>query len=436
MKRYAVVGAGSRSHMYSEALLTTYRDRGALVGYCDPNQTRMDYYNRRYAEALHTPPVPTYKPPDFERMILEQKVDTVIICSIDSTHHEYIIRAMESGCDVIVEKPLTVDAPRCQAILDAVRATGRDLRITFNARYAPRSAKVKQLIQAGAIGTVLSVHFEWLLDTRHGADYFRRWHREKHHSGGLMVHKATHHFDLVNWWIDSAPETVFGWGRLAFYGRDNAQRRGETRFYERVHGNDLAHDDPWALHLEDDPELRGLYLDAEHEDGYHRDRSVFGENISIEDDMALVVRYRSGVTMSYHLTAYSPWEGFRVMFNGTRGRLEVTEVVNTYVPGASEHGDLLASAGYEAWDASERSRILIRPLWRKPVLVTLPEATGGHGGGDSRLLQDIFAENPDDDPLRRAAGPIDGALAVLTGIAANRSFETGQPVEIADLVRV
>jgi hypothetical protein len=52
------------------------------------------------------------------------------------------------------------------------------------------------------------------------------------------------------------------------------------------------------------------------------------------------------------------------------------------------------------------------------------------------LLQDIFAENPDDDPLRRAAGPIDGALAVLTGIAANRSFETGQPVEIADLVRV
>ena len=97
---------------------------------------------------------------------------------------------------------------------------------------------------------------------------------------------------------------------------------------------------------------------------------------------------------------------------------------------------MLASAGYEAWDASERSRILIRPLWRKPVLVTLPEATGGHGGGDSRLLQDIFGENPDDDPLRRAAGPIDGALAVLTGIAANRSFETGQPVEIADLVRV
>ena len=46
---------------------------------------------------------------------------------------------------------------------------------------------------------------EWLLDTRHGADYFRRWHRNKNNSGGLMVHKATHHFDLVNWWMIPTP---------------------------------------------------------------------------------------------------------------------------------------------------------------------------------------------------------------------------------------
>ncbi|MEU1011273.1 Gfo/Idh/MocA family oxidoreductase [Streptomyces sp. NPDC005890] len=66
------------------------------------------------------------------------------------------------------------------------------------------------LLADGAVGEVLAVHFEWLLDVRHGADYFRRWHREKRHSGGLMVHKSGHHFDLVSWWLDDEPAEVFG----------------------------------------------------------------------------------------------------------------------------------------------------------------------------------------------------------------------------------
>jgi predicted dehydrogenase len=60
--------------------------------------------------------------------------------------------------------------------------------------------KVKELLIAGAIGDVKSVHFEWLLDTNHGADYFRRWHREKRNSGGLMVYQSTDHFDNMLFW--------------------------------------------------------------------------------------------------------------------------------------------------------------------------------------------------------------------------------------------
>ena len=55
---------------------------------------------------------------------------------MDRTHHTYIIRAMELGCDVITEKPMTVDEEKCQAILDAVERTGRNVRVTFNYRYA------------------------------------------------------------------------------------------------------------------------------------------------------------------------------------------------------------------------------------------------------------------------------------------------------------
>jgi predicted dehydrogenase len=435
MKQYALVGTGSRSWMYSAALHSDYRERGRLAAMCDINQTRMAAYNRIFADRFDAAPVATYRPDEFDRMIAEQAIDTVIVTSIDRTHHRYIIRAMELGCDVITEKPLTVDAEKCQAILDAQRATGRSVRVTFNYRYAPRNAKVREILASGAIGKVTSVHFEWMLDTVHGADYFRRWHRDKRNSGGLMVHKATHHFDLVNWWIQSVPELVFGIGRLAFYGRENAEERGETSFYDRCYGSPAAQNDPWALHLDRDEGLRSLYLEAEHEDGYIRDRSVFSDQISIEDDMALVVQYRSGATMSYHLTAYSPWEGYRVMFNGTRGRLEYSVEENAYVSGASNDFNRPELREYEPVARREEPEIVLRPHWGQPVRIPVTEQAGGHGGGDVRLLRDVFGE-PADDPLGRAAGLPDGIMSILTGIAANRSFATGLPVRVADLVRL
>ena len=173
-------------------------------------------------------------------MIEKEKPDVVLVTSIDRTHHNYIIRAMELGCDVITEKPMTIDEEKCQAILDAVERTGRKLRVTFNYRYAPHNTKIKELIMNDAIGDVISVHFEWLLNTEHGADYFRRWHRDKRNSGGLLVHKSTHHFDLVNFWLGTTPETVFAMGDLSFYGRENAEKRGVEEFYSRSHGSEAA----------------------------------------------------------------------------------------------------------------------------------------------------------------------------------------------------
>lgn len=434
-KRYAVVGLGSRSRMFTTAILKDYADRAELVAFCDLSQTRMEYYNRYYADTLGAPPVPTYHPERFDDMIKEQNVDCVIVTSIDRTHHRYIIRAMELGRDVITEKPMTIDAPRCQAILDTVKATGQNLTVTFNYRYAPRNSKVKELLQAGVIGNVLSVHFEWLLDTVHGADYFRRWHSDKRNSGGLMVHKATHHFDLVNWWLDTAPETVFAMGDLRFYGRENAEERGMTNFYERAYGRKAAENDPFALHLDRDETLRQMYLEAEQEDGYLRDRSVFGEGISIEDDMAVMVRYTNRATMSYHLTTYSPWEGYRVAFNGDKGRLEYEVHENTYVSGSSSDMNRPEIRDARETVVDEPASILIRPLWSKPLRVEIESGgAGGHGGGDQRMLDDVFVGDQA-DPLGRAANHVDGAMSILTGIAANKSFATGLPVYVPDLVK-
>ncbi len=82
---------------------------------------------------------------------------------------------------------------------------------------------------SGEIGKVTSVDFSWYLDTRHGADYFRRWHRLREKSGSLWVHKSTHHFDLVNWWLDADPVEVWAVGRLQNYGKQGPFRHTNCR---------------------------------------------------------------------------------------------------------------------------------------------------------------------------------------------------------------
>lgn len=435
-KRYVVVGTGARSSLYTYALFSSHREYGQLVGMCDINSARMDYYNRQFAQKFDGRPLPTFSPAQFDQMIRETRADAVIVTSVDRTHHRYICRAMELGCDVISEKPLTVDVERCQAILDAIKRTGKQLIMAFNYRYAPRNSKIRQLLQEGAIGRVFSIHFEWLLDTSHGADYFRRWHRDKRNSGGLMVHKSTHHFDLVNWWLRSTPQTVFGIGNLCFYGRENAEERGVRKFYDRCFGraSENAAGDPFAIKLED--ANREIYFDAEGEDGYLRDQSVFGDGISIEDDMSVMVQYANKAVMTYHLTAYSPWEGFRIAFNGSKGRLEYDVMEKPILIGSGADPSLRPGDVVLDKASVEPVHIRICPHWGRPVNVEIPPATGGHGGGDPRLLDDLFIGKREEDPLGRAADFRDGVTSVLTGIAANRSFATGQPVDVASLVRI
>ena len=421
--RYVQVGVGGRARVFHAAIVQKFNDTSEITAFCDINSVRLQMTQNRIRK-LAGYEANLYGADEFDKMIEIEKPDCVIVTSIDRTHHKYIIRALELGCDVITEKPMTVDAEKCQQIIDAVKRTGKNVRVAFNYRYAPYHSKVRELMMQNVIGDVKQVHFEWLLNTSHGADYFRRWHRDKRNSGGLLVHKSTHHFDLVNFWLNTRPKQVFAYGDLMFYGRENAENRGMTKFYYRTYGAENAKGDPFALDLTDNKFMTNFYLNAEQEDGYLRDQSVFGDGISIEDTMNVLVKYENGAQMSYSLNAYSPKEGFRVVFTGTNGRLEmeVSEVV--YVNGAG---------AAEMEGAAETYSIKVYPLFGTPYDVECEEVSGGHGGGDDVLLDDLFG-TPKEDPLHRAAGYEDGAMSILTGIAANKSIATGLPVNIRELV--
>src|SRR3990170_1389178 len=310
-RRYALVGCGVRGiSMYARPITKYYGDAAQLVAVCDTNRARMSTCLQACEADL-----PTFT--SLDGMLRDMRPDALIVCTPDYTHHECIIRALEAGADAVTEKPMTIDDEKCRAILEAERRTGRRVIVTFNYRYSPQHQQIKRLIQEGAIGRVLSVDFHWPLDYIHGADFFRRWQRRIENSGGLLVHKATHHFDLINWWLDSEPEEVFAQGRLAFYGPTRAERG--DRCLTCAHASTCE----FFLDLRAQDYMRALYLDAELEDGYHRDGCVFADEIDIYDTMSATVRYTNGALLSYSMIAYSPWEGYSLAFNGTQGRLEV-----------------------------------------------------------------------------------------------------------------
>ena len=421
--KFAIVGTGARHHMFREAITETYGNSSELVGICDNNAKRLALSAAQIKNQRGNG-VATYDDTAFDTMLREQKPDTVVVTVPDSLHHEYIIKALNGGCNVMTEKPMTTDLPKLKAILEAQEKTGKSVTVTFNYRYTPARTQIKEILQSGVIGDITAVDFRWHLDRVHGADYFRRWHRYKEKSGGLLVHKSTHHFDLLNWWIGSTPQTVNANGALSFYTPATAARLGLSEHGERCQTCKLAQNCDFELNIEKDQLLRELYLEAEDADGYLRDRCVWDDDITIEDTMQVQVKYANAVSLNYTLCAYSPWEGVEVKFHGSKGEL------------THRHVEVHGVFGGER-DLSNRDSMAttLHVAGLPPEQINVWHGEGDHGGADPVMLGYLFdAETVGPDKYKRGSTQVDGAWSILTGIAANQSMAQSSVTNVDEML--
>lgn len=406
MKKYVLAGASQRAYgMFAKPLVNELKDFASVEGVYDINPIRSEILGKDFG-------VPVFY--DFDIMLKTVKPDIVIVTTIDAFHHEYIIKSMEAGCDVITEKPMTIDAPKVRAILETERKTGKKVHVTFNYRFIPFVTRIKELLSSGLIGQIYSVDFEWLLDrnmdiSAHGTSYFRRWNRYLQKSGGLLVHKSTHHFDLINWWIGERPVEVSAFGKLRRYGRNGSFRgercmtckhKKECEFYWDITKNEFE---------------MAYYVGAEGKDGYFKDSCVFAENIDIYDTMSVGIQYDGGALLTYSLNAHCAYEGWKMSINGSNGRLEA-EITET---GILSHG--------------LTNKIRYFDLKDGVTTFEVPIIRDGHGGGDAKLRRMLFAGDVP-DPLGHQATSVDGAYSVLIGAAANVSIRDKQIVNIRKLL--
>lgn len=406
-KKLAMVGTGVRGiSMWGTSVQEAYNDIIEFVGLCDINPGRV-----AYAREVMKVNCPVYT--DFDQMLKERKPDTLIVTTTDATHEQYIIRGLEAGLTVITEKPFVIDEKQCQNVLDAEKRTGNKVIVTFNARYGATVQKIWEILRAGEIGTIISADLNWYLDTSHGASYFRRWHGLRDIGGTLLVHKATHHFDMLNYWIDSEPEEVFAYGSLDFYGQKNSP-------ISHTHCRTCPHKRQCNFYwdITQDTSAMRLYVDHEKHDGYLRDGCVFRKEIDIYDKMAVQFKYANNVPVSYSLNAFLPYEGYRIAINGSKGRLEAW--VQSSMP-----------TGKQPYD-----EITVMNIFGDAKSYKILPKSGGHDGADPLLKDRIFRYPDAPDHYRQSAGSRDGAMSALIGIAARKSIESGKVIKIGDLTEL
>ena len=366
---------------------------------------------------------------NFDQMLSQTKPDYVIVTTVDSTHDEFIVKALQKGYNVITEKPMTTDEVKCKRILDAEKKSGKKVIVAFNYRHSVHCMQVKELLAQERIGKITSVDFNWYLNVHHGADYFRRWHGRVSKGGSLWVHKATHHFDLVNWWLNSEPVEVSAYGALEHYGKNNSFRGTKCR------GCEYKDQCKFYWDITKNENLVNMYVKNEMHDGYIRDGCVWSNEIDIWDKMSAQIRYANGVIVNYSLTTYSPYEGWQIAFNGMKGRMETWEDIPYLQKAQDDQAKRHAIEMTQADDAMPgevREIVTMDNFAQNYEVYTTPRIRGGHGGGDIRMHRRIFADTKD-NPHHVMAGTREGAMSILIGVAARKSIALKRPVKISEL---
>jgi len=236
---------------------------------------------------------------DYKKVTERDDIDWVIVGTPNYLHKEHIISAFENGKNVFSEKPIATTVEDCIAINEAHKKSGKLFATGFTLRYAPHYRKIKNLLEEGIIGDIISFEFNECVPPNHGGHIAKdEWRRYEKLSGGHMLEKCCHDLDLANWMTNSLPIKVASFGGLDFFLPKNKDLPNE--YPTRNNGEKL-----WSS-------WGALTADTS---------SPFTIDKDIVDNQVAILQYRSGVRATFHtnINAARPERRFYIV--GERGTI-------------------------------------------------------------------------------------------------------------------
>ncbi len=381
--KVAIVGIGGRGSWLVEAVAR--RPDAEITALCDRFVKRAAYMIDRCgltgARACKS----------IEEVLRSAECDAVMVTTSDAHHAEVVIPALEAGKFVFCEKPLETTLERCRAILEADRAAGGKTFVGLNLRYAPVYATVKQVIDSGRLGDLLTIQADEFYDG--GRTYFRRWNRLRSEGGGLWITKACHDFDLLYWFTGARPVRVYATARKTYY-----VPRGDAAMQCRHCA--LEASCPDRAPREPHPLLRI----REEAGGEPHDLCLYNTPSDTFDHGIATVTFERDILATYTCNVVSGFSDRRIRVSGTRGTIE----------------GCLSGKALTLWrrDPSSREEV--------PVNVDLAIS---HGGADDEVQESFFRfVRGECEPRCR---PPEALVSVCMGLAATQSSDTGRAVSMA-----
>ena len=289
---YGIVGAGARGGCLA-GYLGRRKDEVFLKGVVEPSKVVLDSFLKRHAQ----PQTRCYE--RYDELLADPEVQWVIVASPNCFHKEHIVAAFEAGKHVFAEKPLATSIDDCVAINGAHAAAGDLLFATgFVLRYAPLYRKVKELLDQGAIGSVVSVQADENITAAHGGHVMTCWRRFRKFSGSHMLEKCCHDMDLLNWFIGALPAKVASFGGEEIFVPANADLMAKFA----------------------PPEGRkSIYL--EWHSPTHDETNPFTSEKDVVDNQVAILEYRNGVRATFQAVMSCAIPERRMYFAGTEGTL-------------------------------------------------------------------------------------------------------------------
>jgi myo-inositol 2-dehydrogenase / D-chiro-inositol 1-dehydrogenase len=199
--RFGFLGLGAMGFSHVNSFAKLCGDKVEIAAICSSNEA-----NIKRAQEL-SPKVKIFKD---DSELIKSPLDAVIVSTPNFSHVRLAQEVLAEGKHLFLEKPCGVTRQECQRLLEVSEKADRILMIGHELRYSPFFQKMKSIVDAGEIGTP---HMVWCKEFRGPFQKKSQdWIQDDRKSGGALVDKNCHHFDLMNWWVGSKPKRVAAFG--------------------------------------------------------------------------------------------------------------------------------------------------------------------------------------------------------------------------------
>src|SRR5216683_444630 len=209
----ALIGAGQRGMDCYGLYALKFPYEVQFIAVAEPNQARRE----RFQQAHQIPEKQCFA--DWREMLAHPKLaDAIMICTQDRLHFEPVMAAIQAGYHIMVEKPLSPDPDECLQMGEAANKTDKILMIGHTLRYASLFTTIKQLLEQGRIGQLISIqHNENVAFWHHAHSFVRGNWRNSAESSPMILAKSCHDMDILLWLAGADCTSIASFGSLTHF---------------------------------------------------------------------------------------------------------------------------------------------------------------------------------------------------------------------------